>query len=161
MASLEDSLVVGVSLDPLGKADVTLSVEAIAAIVLVGHVTPPTQRELPIYSRSPSCCRPGSAINHRYASWHGLSLMQVIHSLKARESSLRTKPAKPEQRWAHKNDEVIARMRNRIQRAQKVIEMAHDPEMIAMLERMIEEAEADIRILEAEGRPAIPLKREQ
>lgn len=87
--------------------------------------------------------------------------MQVIHSLKARESSLRTKPGKPEQSWAHMNDEVIARMRNRIQRAQKVIEMAHDPEMMAMLERMIEEAEADIRILEAEGRPAIPLKSEQ
>jgi hypothetical protein len=57
------------------------------------------------------------------------------------------------------NDEVIARMRGRIQRAQKAIEMAHDPEMIALLERLIEEAEADIRILEAEGRPAIPLKR--
>lgn len=58
------------------------------------------------------------------------------------------------------NDEVIARMRERIERAQRIIEMAHDPEMIAMLERLIEETRADIRILEAERRPAIPLKRE-
>ncbi len=58
------------------------------------------------------------------------------------------------------NEDAIARMRSRIKRARKVIEMAHDPEMIAMLERLILEAEVDIRRMEAESRPAIPLKPE-
>ena len=55
------------------------------------------------------------------------------------------------------SEEIIAHMRDRISRARKVIELAHDPEMIAMLERLIAEAEEDIRKLEA-NRPAIPLK---
>jgi hypothetical protein len=58
------------------------------------------------------------------------------------------------------NEDLIARLRDRIGRARKVIEMAHDPEMIEMLHRLIEEAEEDMRVLESEGRPAIPLKPE-
>lgn len=55
------------------------------------------------------------------------------------------------------SEELIAHMRDRISRARKVISLAHDPEMIAALERLIAEAEEDIRKLEAD-RPAIPLK---
>lgn len=42
------------------------------------------------------------------------------------------------------DDEVIAHMRDRIRRTRRVIELAHDPEMIALLERIIVEIEADI-----------------
>lgn len=56
--------------------------------------------------------------------------------------------------------DVIARMRDRISRAKRVIELAHDPEMIVFLQQMIEEAGADIRQMEADARPAIPLKPE-
>ena len=49
------------------------------------------------------------------------------------------------------NEVVIARMRDRIARARRVIELAHDREMIAMLENMIREAETDIAMLEAES----------
>lgn len=47
-------------------------------------------------------------------------------------------------------DEVIARMRDRIRRVRRIIEMAHDPEMIALLEEMVREAEADIAKMDAE-----------
>ena len=50
------------------------------------------------------------------------------------------------------NEEVIARMRGRIQRLRKVIGLAHDPRMVEILEHMIEEAEADIRTLEEAAR---------
>lgn len=46
------------------------------------------------------------------------------------------------------NHELIARMRDRIRRAQRVIELAHDPEMIELLGQMIAEAEDDIRRVE-------------
>ena len=55
------------------------------------------------------------------------------------------------------DEELIARLRDRIVLALRVIEMAHDPQMIAQLQQQIEEAEADIRRLEAPARPAIPL----
>jgi hypothetical protein len=48
------------------------------------------------------------------------------------------------------NEEVIARMRDRIRRTRRVIELAHNPEMVALLQAMVEEAEADIRRLERE-----------
>lgn len=48
------------------------------------------------------------------------------------------------------NDEVIAHMRDRIQRIRKVIELAHNPHMTAMLEQMIRETEADIIRLEGQ-----------
>ena len=35
------------------------------------------------------------------------------------------------------NEEVIAHMRGRIARVRKVLELAHDPRMIAMLSEMI------------------------
>lgn len=40
------------------------------------------------------------------------------------------------------------------------MQLAHDPEMIALLEQLIKEAEADIRTMEADARPAIPLNPE-
>ena len=49
-------------------------------------------------------------------------------------------------------DDVIAHMRERVKRARSVIELAHDPEMIALLSQMIVEAEADIQRLEDEQR---------
>lgn len=48
------------------------------------------------------------------------------------------------------NEEVIAHMRGRIERVRRIIELAHDPRMIAMLDEMIEEAETDIKKLQAE-----------
>ena len=60
-------------------------------------------------------------------------------------------------------EEVIAHMRARIARTRRVISLAHAEEMIAALEAMIEEAEADIRRLEemaardsSEGQSAEP-----
>ena len=49
------------------------------------------------------------------------------------------------------SEELIAHMRDRIQRVRKVIQLAHEPEMIAMLETMVKEAEADVARLEAEA----------
>jgi len=49
------------------------------------------------------------------------------------------------------HEDVIAHMRGRIQRIRKVIDIAHDPRMIAMLEEMIAEIDADIHKLEAES----------
>ena len=48
------------------------------------------------------------------------------------------------------HEDVIAHMRGRIRRIRKVIDMAHDPGMIAMLEEMVAEAAADIRKLETD-----------
>jgi hypothetical protein len=47
-------------------------------------------------------------------------------------------------------DEVIAHMRDRIARTRRIIDMAHDPRMIQMLEDLIAEAEVDIKRLEGE-----------
>ena len=55
------------------------------------------------------------------------------------------------------DEELIARLRDRIVLALRVIEMAHDPQVIATLKEVIEEPEAEIRRLEAPARPAIPL----
>ena len=40
------------------------------------------------------------------------------------------------------------KLRDRIQRVRRVMDLAHDPRMIELLEQMIAEAEADIRKLE-------------
>ena len=48
-------------------------------------------------------------------------------------------------------EEVIAHIRDRMRRIRKVISMAHDPEMIEMLSKVVADAEADIKKLEAEG----------
>ena len=50
------------------------------------------------------------------------------------------------------NDEVIVHMCGRIERLRRIMELAHDPKMIVMLEEMIGEMEADIKKLRA-GRP--------
>jgi hypothetical protein len=42
-------------------------------------------------------------------------------------------------------------MRDRIERMRKIIALAHDQEMIAIVTEMIAEAEADIRKLEADS----------
>jgi hypothetical protein len=46
--------------------------------------------------------------------------------------------------------DVIARMRGRVEQVRRVLELAHDPRMIEMLEKIIAEGEADIAKLEAE-----------
>ena len=48
------------------------------------------------------------------------------------------------------HEDVIERMRERIKRTRRIIELAHDREMIAMLSEMVGEAEADLKRLEAE-----------
>lgn len=45
--------------------------------------------------------------------------------------------------------EVIAHIREHIARTRRAMELAHNKEMVELLEAMIEEAEADIRKLEA------------
>jgi protein subunit release factor A len=53
------------------------------------------------------------------------------------------------------SDQVIAHMQERIKRVRRIIQLAHDPEMIAMLTQMIVEAEADIERLKSESRQAL------
>lgn len=60
------------------------------------------------------------------------------------------KPDKIEQRCWYMSDEVIANMKERVVRVRRVVELAHDPEMIAVLEALIKEAEVDIERLEVE-----------
>ena len=50
------------------------------------------------------------------------------------------------------NNEILAHMRDRVRRTRRLIELAHNREMIAILEQMIREAEADIRRLETQTR---------
>jgi hypothetical protein len=47
------------------------------------------------------------------------------------------------------DEEVIAHIRDRVRRVRRIAAMAHDPEMIAMLNALAEEGEADLRKLEA------------
>jgi len=49
------------------------------------------------------------------------------------------------------HEDVIAHMRDRIVRMRKIIALAHDQQMIAIVTQMIAEAEADIKKLEADG----------
>ena len=44
---------------------------------------------------------------------------------------------------------IIAHMRDRIELTRKVLKLAHDPEVIGLLERRINEAQEDIERLEA------------
>jgi predicted nucleic acid-binding Zn-ribbon protein len=53
------------------------------------------------------------------------------------------------------HDDVIAHIRERVATMRKISGMAHDPRMIEMLDGMIEQAEADIRRLEAESADAV------
>ena len=46
--------------------------------------------------------------------------------------------------------ELIAHMKERMRQVRRIAELAHDPEMIAILEKIIESGEADIAKLEAE-----------
>jgi hypothetical protein len=55
------------------------------------------------------------------------------------------------------HDDVVAHIRERVATMRKIIAMAHDPEMIAMVEGMIAQAEADISRLEAE-KAAAPIE---
>jgi hypothetical protein len=53
------------------------------------------------------------------------------------------------------DEELIGRMRARVQQLRKMIGMAHNPELVAILTRVAEDGEADIARLEAElaGKP--------
>ncbi|HEX3422251.1 MAG TPA: hypothetical protein VHS33_02455 [Sphingomicrobium sp.] len=46
------------------------------------------------------------------------------------------------------DEKLIEHIRDRVQRIRKIASMAHDPEMIAMLLKLAEEGEADLRRLE-------------
>jgi hypothetical protein len=46
-------------------------------------------------------------------------------------------------------DDLIAHIRDRIERLRKVLALAHNAEMMAMLEGLIRDAEADIARIEA------------
>jgi hypothetical protein len=50
------------------------------------------------------------------------------------------------------DDEISARMKERIRQVRRIIGLAHDPEMIAILQKIVESGEADIAKLEAERR---------
>lgn len=47
-------------------------------------------------------------------------------------------------------DELIARMRSRLQQVRRVMALAHDPRMIEELQKIIDSGEADICRLEQE-----------
>ena len=46
------------------------------------------------------------------------------------------------------DEELLAHMRDRVERLRKIIKMAHDPKMIEPLATMADEGEADIKRLE-------------
>ena len=46
--------------------------------------------------------------------------------------------------------DLVDRMRGRVRQVRKVQQLAHDPQMIEMLQKIIDEGEADIARLEAE-----------
>lgn len=52
------------------------------------------------------------------------------------------------------HDELIANIRARAAQIRRVIALAHDPRMIEALQKVIDEAEADIKRLEAENAQA-------
>ena len=47
-------------------------------------------------------------------------------------------------------EEVIARIRDRIQQLRKVLRLSHDPRIIKLIEEVIAKGEADIQRLEVE-----------
>ena len=49
------------------------------------------------------------------------------------------------------HDDVIARMRGRVEQLRKVMSLAHDSHMIELIQKIIDEGEADIAKLEAEN----------
>ncbi len=48
------------------------------------------------------------------------------------------------------DDEILSHMKERVRQIRRIIELAHDPEMIAILQKVVESGEADIAKLEAE-----------
>ena len=46
------------------------------------------------------------------------------------------------------SEQLIARMRDRVRQLRKVQQLAHDPRMIEMIQKIIDEGEADIAKLE-------------
>jgi len=53
-------------------------------------------------------------------------------------------------RLSSMSDEMIARMRGRVVQVRRVMALAHDPRMIEMRQKIIDEGEADIAKLEAQ-----------
>lgn len=52
------------------------------------------------------------------------------------------------------DDDLLAHMKERMRQVRRIVEMAHDPQMIAILTEVLESGEADIKRLEAEaGQP--------
>lgn len=47
------------------------------------------------------------------------------------------------------DDELVTHIRSRVQQLRKVISLAHDQRMIDMIQKVIDEGEADIKKLEA------------
>jgi hypothetical protein len=47
-------------------------------------------------------------------------------------------------------EELLAHMRSRVAQLRKVMSLAHDPRMIEMIQKIIDEGETDIAKLEAE-----------
>lgn len=56
------------------------------------------------------------------------------------------------------SDELIAHMRARIDQMRKIKELAHDPRMIEIIDRVIETGEADIKRLQAKPDSNNPAK---
>lgn len=48
------------------------------------------------------------------------------------------------------DEEIIAHMKERMRQVRRIVELAHGPEMIAILNKVIESGEADIARFEAE-----------
>jgi hypothetical protein len=48
------------------------------------------------------------------------------------------------------DEDLIAHMKERMRQVRRIVELAHDPEMIAILNKVIASGEADIARLEAE-----------
>lgn len=51
------------------------------------------------------------------------------------------------------DEEVLAHMRARVQQLRKVMNLAHNPRMIELIQNIIDSGEADIAALEAEANP--------
>jgi hypothetical protein len=54
------------------------------------------------------------------------------------------------------DDEILAHMIDRVRQIRRMIGLAHDPEMIAILTQVLESGEADIARIEAERETGKP-----
>jgi|tagenome__1003787_1003787.scaffolds.fasta_scaffold6720842_1 hypothetical protein len=54
------------------------------------------------------------------------------------------------------DDDILAHMKERVRQIRRIIGLAHDPEMIAILTQVLESGQADIARIEAEREAAKP-----